>query len=85
MAKNSTLNERPRAPTPRSLRGLAPFIRPYRRQVSAALLFLVLAAGATLMVPVAMRQLIDELPTPVLAFCRSGARSTRLFQQAVAG
>jgi ATP-binding cassette subfamily B protein len=60
MAKNSTLNERPRAPTPRSLRGLAPFIRPYRRQVGAALLFLVLAAGATLMVPVAMRQLIDQ-------------------------
>ncbi|MDP4300662.1 ABC transporter transmembrane domain-containing protein [Leptothrix discophora] len=60
MAKPSTVTERPRAPTPRSLRGLAPFIRPYRRQVGAALLFLVLAAGTTLMVPVAMRQLIDQ-------------------------
>jgi uncharacterized protein (TIGR01244 family) len=28
--------------------------------------------------------LLDELPRPLLAFCRSGARSTRLFQQAQA-
>ena len=32
----------------------------------------------------AMAQLVKELPVPVLAFCRSGARSTRLYQQAVA-
>jgi len=30
----------------------------------------------------AFAALLAELPTPVLAFCRSGARSTRLFQQA---
>jgi uncharacterized protein (TIGR01244 family) len=30
----------------------------------------------------AMRELIDALPKPVLAFCRSGARSTRLFAAA---
>ena len=29
-------------------------------------------------------RLLAELPTPVLAFCRSGARSTRLYQQAIA-
>lgn len=28
------------------------------------------------------RQLIDTLPKPMLAFCRSGARSTRLYVQA---
>ena len=33
----------------------------------------------------AFAQLLAELPQPLLAFCRSGARSTRLFQQAVAG
>ena len=33
----------------------------------------------------AFAQLLAELPQPMLAFCRSGARSTRLFQQAVAG
>ena len=30
-------------------------------------------------------KLLAELPQPMLAFCRSGARSTRLYQQAVAG
>jgi uncharacterized protein (TIGR01244 family) len=33
----------------------------------------------------AFAQLLAELPQPMLAFCRSGARSTRLYQQAVAG
>jgi uncharacterized protein (TIGR01244 family) len=28
--------------------------------------------------------LLKELPAPVLAFCRSGARSTQLYQQAIA-
>jgi uncharacterized protein (TIGR01244 family) len=28
------------------------------------------------------RQLMDTLPKPILAFCRSGARSTRLYVQA---
>ena len=32
----------------------------------------------------AMAQLLKELPAPVLVFCRSGARSTRLYQQAIA-
>ena len=32
----------------------------------------------------AMAQLLKDLPAPVLAFCRSGARSTRLYQQAMA-
>ncbi len=31
----------------------------------------------------AMARLIAELPGPVLAFCRSGTRSTRLFQAAI--
>jgi uncharacterized protein (TIGR01244 family) len=30
----------------------------------------------------AFRQLIDTLPHPILAFCRSGARSTRLYMAA---
>lgn len=30
----------------------------------------------------AMRELVDELPKPILAFCRSGARSTNLFAAA---
>jgi len=30
----------------------------------------------------AFGRLLEELPHPLLAFCRSGARSTRLYQQA---
>lgn len=30
------------------------------------------------------RQLLDSMPRPILAFCRSGARSTRLFNAASA-
>ncbi|OWQ91834.1 TIGR01244 family protein [Roseateles aquatilis] len=30
----------------------------------------------------AMRAILDEVPTPVLAFCRSGGRSTKLFAAA---
>jgi ATP-binding cassette subfamily B protein len=44
----------------RPLRSLLPFIAPYRRQVAIALLFLVLAAGATLAMPYAVRLLVDN-------------------------
>jgi ATP-binding cassette subfamily B protein len=55
---------RPAAPAPardvRALRGLLPFLRPYRGRVVLAGAFLLLAAGATLVVPVALRSLIDQ-------------------------
>ncbi|MDO9089333.1 MAG: ABC transporter transmembrane domain-containing protein [Burkholderiaceae bacterium] len=45
--------------SPRSLSGLLPFIRPYRGRIALALLFLVMAAAATLVFPIALRGLID--------------------------
>jgi len=39
---------------------LWPFLRPYRGRIAAAIVFLILAAGATLVFPIALRQLIDE-------------------------
>jgi ATP-binding cassette, subfamily B, bacterial len=45
--------------SPRSLSGLAPFLRPYRGRIALAVVFLVLAAAATLLFPVALRTLID--------------------------
>ena len=53
-------SERPKAESPTSLRGLLPFMRPYRTQIGLAMLFLVLAAVATLLFPVALRGLIDS-------------------------
>jgi ATP-binding cassette subfamily B protein len=51
--------ERAKAQNPKSLSGLLPFLRPYRVRIGLALLFLVLAAAATLAFPVALRALID--------------------------
>ncbi|HEY2255722.1 MAG TPA: ABC transporter transmembrane domain-containing protein, partial [Variovorax sp.] len=45
--------------SPKSLSGLAPFLRPYRPQILLAGLFLVLAAATTLVFPIALRSLID--------------------------
>ncbi|MDP2415992.1 MAG: ABC transporter transmembrane domain-containing protein [Hydrogenophaga sp.] len=52
-------NERRQGTTPTSLSGLLPFMRPYRLQMALAVLFLVGAAAATLLFPVALRHLID--------------------------
>jgi ATP-binding cassette subfamily B protein len=48
-----------RAPV-RSLSGLLPFLRPYRGRIALAALFLLLAALSTLVVPLALRSLIDQ-------------------------
>jgi ATP-binding cassette, subfamily B, bacterial len=45
--------------SPRSLTGLAPFVRPYRGRIALAIVFLVMAAVATLAFPAALRTLID--------------------------
>jgi ATP-binding cassette subfamily B protein len=46
--------------TPRSLSGLLPFLKPYRWPLLLALVFLLLAAGATLAFPWVLKQLIDQ-------------------------
>ncbi len=40
--------------------GLLPFVRPYRRRIALAALFLVLAAVSTLIFPLALKSLIDQ-------------------------
>jgi ATP-binding cassette subfamily B protein len=52
-------NEQAAKGSPKSLSGLLPFLRPYRARIALALLFLTLAAGATLVFPLALRSLID--------------------------
>ncbi len=52
-------SERAKAPSPRSLSGLAPFLKPYRGRILLAALFLVMAAVTTLVFPLALRSLID--------------------------
>ena len=43
-----------------ALRALLPFMRPYRGRIALAGLFLLLAAGSTLVFPLALRSLIDQ-------------------------
>lgn len=49
-----------KAPPTRALSGLLPFVRPYRARLALAGLFLALAAAATLLFPMALRDLIDQ-------------------------
>ena len=52
-------SERAKSQNPKSLSGLAPFLKPYRGRIALAILFLILAALATLAFPLALRSLID--------------------------
>jgi ATP-binding cassette subfamily B protein len=54
----SSLSNAPKG-APRSLSGLVPFLRPYRGRIVLAMFFLVMAAVATLVFPLALRSLID--------------------------
>jgi len=48
------------------LRGLLPFVMPYRRRIAVAMLFLALAALATLGLPLSVRMLVDHGLAPAV-------------------
>ena len=48
------------AKSPKSLSGLIPFLQPYRGRIALAVVFLVMAATSTLLLPVALKSLIDQ-------------------------
>ena len=56
----STPEERPRAKSLHPLLALVPFLRPYLGMMAAASFALLIAAGAQLALPLALRQLIDH-------------------------
>ncbi len=66
--------------SPKSLSGLLPFLRPYRARILLALLFLTLAAGATLMFPLALRGLIDGGLSPASKGEQMMALRTHFFE-----
>lgn len=60
MARNDApLPDRPASKRVGALRGLAPFIAPYRGQATLAVLALVLTAGVSLALPLAVRRVVD--------------------------
>ena len=50
----------PPTAAPGALRALLPFVRPYRGRIALAVVFLLLAALATLVFPLVLRQLVDD-------------------------
>ncbi|WP_309664098.1 ABC transporter transmembrane domain-containing protein [Tabrizicola sp.] len=56
---NGTLEDRPKSKQVGALRGLAPFMRPYRGITVLALLALVLTASVSLVLPLAVRRVVD--------------------------
>ena len=58
-ASMASTPSQPARGAPRSLTGLLPFLRPYRVRIALSVVFLVLAALATLAFPLALRNLVD--------------------------
>ena len=54
-----TLADRPKSRSVGPLAGVLPFLAPYRWQVAAALTALVLTAGVSLSLPLAVRRVVD--------------------------
>ncbi len=66
--------ERAKAKSPQSLSGLLPFLRPYRGRIGLAVFFLVMAAVAMLVFPLALRGLIDGGLTRAMTDADRGAQ-----------
>ena len=56
----TSINDRPKSKSLKPLRALLPFLANYRGTIALALLALLVAAGAMLALPIALRFLIDE-------------------------
>ena len=65
-----------------TLRRLAPFLAPYRARLALAFVFLVVAAAATLVVPLAFRQLIDHGFSTAAASSMAGPTAASLAARA---
>ena len=57
---SSAPDERPKSRNVKALRGILPFLRPYRWVVAGALVALTVAAGATLAIGQAVRRMVDN-------------------------
>jgi len=75
---------KPLTASPQSLSGLLPFVKPYKGRVALAGLFLLLAAGATLAFPWALKQLIDQGLTGPGSAERLASQFAQLFGVAAA-
>jgi ATP-binding cassette, subfamily B, bacterial len=56
---SQAVEDRPKAKRVGALRGLVPFLRPYRGMMALAVLALILTAGVSLVLPLAVRRVVD--------------------------
>ncbi len=63
MSDSSSVEDRPKSKRVGALRGLVPFLWPYRGMASLALLALMLTAGISLLLPLAVRRVVDGFNT----------------------
>lgn len=59
MSDSSVIEDRPKSKRVGALRGLLPFLKPYRGMAGLALLALVLTASVSLILPLAVRRVVD--------------------------
>ena len=67
MSDSSVVEDRPKSKQVGALRGLAPFLRPYRLMVGLALVALTMTAGISLLLPLAVRRVVDGFNTGTTA------------------
>jgi ATP-binding cassette subfamily B protein len=60
---SAAIEDRPKSKQVGALRGLAPFVRPYRVLVGLAVLALILTASVSLILPLAVRRVVDGFNT----------------------
>lgn len=63
MSDSSVVEDRPKAKKVGALRGLVPFLRPYRGMMGLALMALILTASVSLILPLAVRRVVDGFNT----------------------
>ena len=63
MADSSVVEDRPRSKRVGALRGLVPFLRPHLGMAGLALMALILTAGISLILPLAVRRVVDGFNT----------------------
>ncbi|MCU0909105.1 MAG: ABC transporter transmembrane domain-containing protein [Rhodobacteraceae bacterium] len=71
MADTTTIDDRPRSRRVGALRGLWPFVRPYRALGGLALAALLLTAAVSLVLPLAVRRVVDGFETESAALLDS--------------
>ncbi len=85
MSQTPSRRETPPASSLSVLRDLLPFLRPYRSRAWAALVFLLVAAGATLVTPIVLRQVVDVGFTPAIKQGNIDLLTRTLFSLGIVG